>query len=188
MATIPVYVASSERFAVCEAAIVNSIKQNTNANVDVKIIRPEAIGMVETGCTGFTNVRFAVPELLRNDGYEYGVYLDVDMIVLADIEELYQYHWPNKYVCLFDGSTEVGVIHSGVQMPQISALQHMNKATLDAMLPKAPRIPKEWNVEDGYHENAKLIHFTDLKRQPWFYDGHPCPEAVEIWRTYANLT
>ena len=184
--TIPVYIASAEKFACCEPAIVNSIESNTTSQIDVKVIRPEYIEMKPTGCTGFTNVRFAVPELLRRDGYEYGVYLDVDMIVLGDIAELYEYHWPGKYACMQDGSTEVGVVSASVQMPSIEQLGNMNKAALMAMLPMAPRIPKLWNVEDGYYEGAKLIHFTDLKRQPWFYDNHPCPEACEIWERYAN--
>ena len=184
--TIPIYIGSSDRFACCETAIVNSILDNTDSNLNIEIVRPQRIGMKETGCTGFTNVRFAVPELLRRDGYEYGIYLDVDMILLSDIADLYEYHWPGKYACMQDGSTEVGVISANVKMPPIEKLQHMNKGQLLSMLPTAPRIPKQWNVEDGYYEGAKLIHFTDLKRQPWFYEGHPSPEACEIWERYAN--
>lgn len=185
---IPIYIASHRKFQCCEDAIINSIDANTDSETDIQIVRPEYIGMKDTGCTGFTNVRFAIPELLRSDGYEYGIYLDVDMIVLGDIAELYDYYWPNKYVCMKDGSTEVAVISSAIQLPPISKLSDMKKHELDAMLPKAQRIPNVWNVEDGYYSGAKLLHFTDLKKQPWFYEGHPCPEACEIWEYYANLT
>ena len=183
---IPIYIGSHEKFACAEGAIVNSIKANTSSETDIKIIRPDYIGMGPTGCTGFTNVRFVIPELLRNDGYEFGIYLDVDMILLSDIKELYDYRKKGKYVCMQDGSTEVAVISSDVDMPTKNECFYANKTKLMAMLPKACDIPTCWNVEDRICDDAKLIHFTDLKRQPWFYDGHPCPEAVNLWESYAN--
>ena len=108
---------------------------------------------VEEGCTGFSKVRWTI---------DRGIYLDCDMIVLGDIAELWSYRRSGKFVCMQDGSTEVAVI-DGVS--------------------KLPLIPREWNVEDRIEKGMKLLHFTDLKCQPWFYD-HPNPEAVEIWKQY----
>lgn len=46
-------------------------------------------------------------------------------------------------------------------------------------------IPPEWNIEDYSAtpedlKTAKIIHFTDLKTQPWFYE-HPKPWLSKIW-------
>lgn len=108
---------------------------------------------IEEGCTGFSKVRWTI---------ERGIYLDCDMIVLGDISELWEYRRTGKYVCMSDGSTEVAVIDGKARLPLI---------------------PLEWNVEDKVTEGMKLLHFTDLNTQPWFYD-HPNREAVEVWNNY----
>ena len=109
---------------------------------------------IERGCTGFSRVRWDIKR---------GIYLDCDMIVLGDIAELWDYRKRGKYCCIVDGSTEVGVIDGSVLFPII---------------------PRCWNVEDRIAPDMKLLHFTDLNTQPWFYD-HPCREAVEIYKQYA---
>ena len=186
---IPIYIASSEKFACCETAIIRSIEENTKSDVDIKIIRPSYIGMRPTGCTGFTNVRFSIPHLLLRDGYDYGIYFDVDMIILGDVAELYEYKRPGKFVCLKDGSTEVAVISAATPVPTINEIAYTNKNALIQRIPRANKIPLSWNVEDRYTPEAKLIHFTDLKRQPWFEENqpHPCQQACEIWERYANV-
>lgn len=83
---------------------------------------------------------------------------------MADIAELWSYRQPGKTVCLEDGSTEVLVI-DGRQIVK--------------------GIPLCWNVEDKVEPGMKLLHFTDLKTQPWFYD-HPNSEAVELWKNYVS--
>ena len=185
---IPIYIASSEKFECCEPVIVRSIKENTAANTDIKIVRPSDIGMRPTGCTGFTNVRFAIPHLLRRDGYEYGIYLDVDMLVLGDISELFKYQNKGRYTCLKDGSTEVAVVSGHVGAPSINEIGYTNKNELMRTLPISRKIPLSWNVEDTIVPGTKLLHFTDLKCQPWFEENqpHPCEEAVKIWEYYAN--
>ena len=183
---IPIYIASHEKFAAVEPAIIRSIEENTSSPVHIQVIRPDYIGMGPTGCTGFTNVRFVIPELLRRDGYEYGIYFDVDMIILGDVAELYEYKKPGKYVCMVDGSTEVAVVSAEINMPTKNEIFYANKQVLFDKLPLSKDIPSEWNVEDRLEAGAKLIHFTDLKCQPWFYDNHPCLEAVQLWESYAN--
>lgn len=123
---------------------------------------------VESGCTGFSAVRYGITD---------GIYLDCDMIVLGDVVELWaRYRRPGRYACLVDGSTEVGVI---------DRCRHdcRNKRE-ERLLPKAPIIPLEWNVEDRVTPDMKLLHFTDLSTQPWFHD-HPDPEAVALYRRWA---
>ena len=180
--TIPVFVASSSRFADVEWMTPFSILENTSEQVDIHIVRPEWYGMEEAGCTGFTNVRYAVPQLCRLFGYEYGIYLDVDMLVTGDIKELWQYRKPMKWVCLEDGSNEVSVICSTLNYPDKSVLHTRHKGTF-ARGSDLCNIPLEWNCEDEVKPGMKLLHFTSLDNQPWFYE-HPNQEAVAVYTQY----
>jgi hypothetical protein len=150
----------------------------------MRIVRPGWYGMCESGCTGFTNVRWAIPELLRETGHEFGIYMDVDMLVTGDIEELFEYRRRGQWVTLQDGSTEVSVICSTLKYPPRESLHLRHKGTLPVgdML---PLIPTVWNCEDQVRPGMKLLHFTDLNTQPWFYD-HPDKEAVRLYESYRN--
>jgi len=178
---IPVFIASAEKFAEVEPIVEFAIRENTSEAVDIRIVRPEWYGMKPTGCTGFTNVRYSVPELCRDLGYEYGIYLDVDMFVLGDIAELYEYRQPGKWVCLKDGSNEVSVVSAELQFPGKDKLHRYHKSQLSR--DQIPGIPMSWNVQDQCKPGMKLLHFTDLSAQPWFFP-HPCAEAVAIYEDY----
>lgn len=188
---IPIYIASHKTFEVCEPVIVKSIEQNTESETRIQIIRPDTLGVAESGCTGFTNLRFVVPELLRRDGYDFGIYLDVDMLVLGDIANLFSYRRPGRFVCLQDMSTEVAVVSADVRLPGMESLVCINKSVVISMLGDAgclsAKIPLSWNVEDRYVPGANLIHFTDLRCQPWFYKNHPDVDAVRLWEHYAEI-
>ncbi|MFV1983007.1 MAG: hypothetical protein ACC657_05640 [Thiohalomonadales bacterium] len=161
MFSIPIFIGISKRFITTEGLTERSILKNTKANVIIEHLYPK----IESGCTGFTNIRYDI---------RYGIYLDCDMIVLGDIEELWSYHEKNKYVCLDDGSTEVSVIDT----------DHLctNKHN-EHLINKSKTIPLTWNVKDEVIPNMKLLHFTSLATQPWFFD-HPNKKAVEIYNDY----
>lgn len=161
---IPVFIGSSDRFASVEWMTPFSIRENTTAEVDIHIVRPQWFGMQETGCTGFSNVRNEIPRIAKAMGYQYAIYLDVDMLVLGDISDLYAYRRAGSWVCLSDGTTEVSVID-------------VDHARMES------RIPAVWNAEDRAIQGMQLLHFTDLKAQPWFFD-HPNVEAVALYNEY----
>ena len=48
---------------------------------------------------------------------------------------------------------------------------------------KIEAIDPNWNVFDQYDAQSKLIHFTNLLRQPWKFPGHP---SGDLWFTYFN--
>lgn len=158
---IPIYIGISERFRFLEGMTANSILRNTNTDVEITHLYPEK----EEGCTGFTNVRY---------GIKKGIYLDVDMIVLGDIAELWEYRRDKKFVCLQDGSTEVSVINCS---------HNCKNKREHHLLPLEPIIPIEWNTKDEVISGMKLLHFTNLATQPWFFD-HPNKEALKIYDEY----
>ena len=173
---IGIFIASSKKFSDVEWMTPYSIRQNSTADYPIHVIRPEDIGMVEHGCTGFTNVRWAIPELCRERGYDFGVYLDVDMLVLGDITELAGYAERGKWACLDDGSNEVSVICSTLIFPPKGQLHKYKKWEMECDNYR-PSIPMEWNVEDEIRPGMKLLHFTALDHQPWFH-VHPNHEVA----------
>lgn len=182
--TIPVFIASSNRFEEVEWLTEFSIRENTSADVDIRIVRPEWYGMQESGCTGFTNVRWTIPQLCRELEYEFGIYLDVDMLVLGDIAELWSYRKQGKRVVLEDGSDEVSVCCATLQYPDKAFVHTRHKGTFPRGYDIAV-IPDEWNCEDAIKPGAKLIHYTSLDHQPWFYN-HFNKEAVDLYASYCD--
>lgn len=186
---IRIFVGSANKFAMVEPAMERSIRENTDHEVDITFMRPESMGIPLTGCTGFTNLRFAVPELADFAGF--AIYLDVDMFLLGDIAELWALRRKGEWLSLADGSTEVSVIDCAStpvtqQIPPVSELHRYSKWALLEKIDPLFIIGMEWNSEDRITPGAKLLHFTDLKTQPWFYH-HPDPEAVQQWEKYNNV-
>ena len=175
---IRVFIGSAHKYRPIEPVIEKAIRENASEPVDIEFMRPGESGLISNGCTGFTMFRYAVPELCGYAGY--AIYLDVDMLVLGDIAELWQYRTRGKWACMEDGSTEVMVIdcfaHHGI--PSIHELNRMRKGQVHPPLYKV--IPSEWNCEDAVHAEAKLVHYTDLSRQPWFALNRD-DEAARLW-------
>jgi len=159
---IPVFIGISERFRIVEGMTERSIREHTSAPVEITHLYPE----IESGCTGFSDVRYSI---------RYGIYLDCDMIVLGDIAELWNYRQADRFVCMKDGSTEVAVI---------DCKHFCTNKREQYMLPKVCNIPPEWNVEDRVTPDAKLVHYTNLDTQPWFFN-HPDKQAVELYQKWA---
>lgn len=182
--TIGIFVATSQRFQSINWLTPFSIQENASQDIPIHVVSPEGVGMEESGCTGFTNMRWAVPELCRERGYDFGIYLDCDMLVLGDVAELTQYAREGHWVTLEDGSDEVSVICASMRYPPKSVLHMRHKGTLPKGY-RLPLIPISWNVEDRAEPGMNLLHFTALDHQPWFRE-HPNADAVAIYKEYCE--
>jgi len=182
---IRVFVGSAEKFRVCEEPLRRSVQENTKSQFSITFMRPETLGIPETGCTGFSNLRFLVPELAGHSGF--AIYLDVDMLLLGDIAELWAHRTPGQWVALQDGSTEVSVIDCEVDygLPAYEDIANFKIWEVLETLRTANKIGAEWNSEDRITPGAKLLHFTDLKQQPWFFK-HQDKTATAIWDYYSG--
>lgn len=178
-APVRVCIGTAERYRAIEPHITHAIHRHASQSVEIRWMRAGENGLKETGCTGFSMYRYAVPELCGYAGS--AIYLDVDMLVLSDIAELWDYGRQGEWVCLADGSTEVMVIDCSVRnsIPPIRELMRLHKSQVRPVLTN--RIPLEWNCEDSAPEGAKLIHFTDLKRQPWFTPARSDSATELLW-------
>jgi hypothetical protein len=172
-----------------EKVLEYSIRKNSSTpDVEVNFMRPGW----KSGCTGFTNHRFLIPWICGFEGY--AIYMDVDMLVRGDIAELYSYREPGMWCttpmrddvsvidCAAFGDLTTGVVR-GLKKDRIRQL--IADRTMVT-------IPKEWNTIDRLEPGAKLLHYSDLDRQPWHpipghpYKPHPDPLAVELFWNYYN--
>jgi hypothetical protein len=162
---IRVFIGSHKKFERVEPVIEYSIRKHASEPVEINIMRPEYYDCTDSGCTGFSLIRWEIPRICNYEGY--AIYLDVDMILMSDIKELWDMRTPKSNLRMIDGANEVMVTDCSYRSPSFNA------------------IPKEWNCEDYDYPNwkleeAKLIHFTDLKSQPWD-GGTKYPELAYIW-------
>lgn len=181
---------------------MNFAKGGIWANWDIG--RSRGIPYSGTGwATDFTCFRFAIPEANNFEGR--AIYLDVDMLLLRDINELFTLSMdkpvmvtPRGYdVMLYD----CAAFKDKKWWPSIKDMKtnHWMINDYNKVLQEhgmiSSNLPLIWNCldGDGYDpEKTGLIHFTDMHTQPWKpypdrfkYPPHPRPDMVELfWKYY----
>jgi lipopolysaccharide biosynthesis glycosyltransferase len=148
--------------------------------------------------TEFSNYRFLIPEICGHQGR--AIFLDSDMVCLADIAELFDQDmkdcdmlakaeayqgegtWALSNIlfdcsrCRFDLEQIFADVDRGVfsntdfhQMtPKFLQSRHYQLGAMDP----------HWNVFDKHDLDTKLIHYTNLRMQPWKFANHP---YEELW-------
>lgn len=176
-----------------EKVVEYSIRKHASEEVDINFIRPGW----KSGCTGFTTHRFLIPHLCNFEGY--AIYLDVDMLLLADIKELWDYRQPGLWMTT-PKRDDVSVIDCSAfrNLPSPYNLETKpkmyNKKYIRDVIGAhhVEGIPLDWNTCDTITPTAKLIHYTDLNTQPWRpipnhdYKEHPDREAVNLFFEYLD--
>lgn len=149
--------------------------------------------------TEFSLFRYLIPQLCNFHGK--AIYLDSDMIACEDIGELYDISLrgfdfaacPDAYpgiapdrwalsamlincnVCRFD----LGTIFSYIQQGRFSYAEfaQMGRRVQTILHYRIKRLPNSWNDFDRMNAFTKIIHYTDLDRQPWRYRYHKYGET-----------
>lgn len=162
--------------------------------LDEEVGRPAPPGQ-RRWVTPFSLFRYAIPDLCDFEGF--AIYLDVDMVVLGDIVELWEHRQPGYWNCAPgpDGDC-VAVIDcfdpDRWTLDKLKAGAYGNKHGLRRRIEQRTirGLPPEWNHADRYVPSVtKLIHFTSMRTQPFrpypealSYEEHPDPGAVQIYR------
>jgi hypothetical protein len=143
--------------------------------------------------TGFTNFRFAIPDLAGRQGR--AIYNDVDEIYLADPAELFDLPMGEAgYLALTPADTAVMLIDCA-RMAEVWTLeraQRLGKKTLLQLAAEKPGLwaplPARWHARDMEYRpgHTACLHYTALNLQPWHptpqqYSYHPHPLG-ELWR------
>lgn len=214
---IKVYVGTDSHMRKAELALEYSIRKTTKSPVDIIWMDTSRGGIwsgwdigrepgrpysTEGWATDFSCFRFAIPAANNYTGR--AIYLDVDMILLKDINDLFTTPMDHPVlipprgfdVILYDCAafkdkpwwpTLDEMKTSGWNIPDYSSLLMENH-----MIGTMSEI---WDCLDGKgYEPAKtaLIHYTDMNMQPWkpypevfAYPPHPRPDIVDLWwKTY----
>lgn len=124
--------------------------------------------------TGFTNYRFAIPELAGRTGR--AIYNDVDQIYLTDPAEMFDLPMrEHGFMSISDRDTSVMLIDCA-RMAAVWPLELVRKERRKQLEERARQIgdlwgPLDpgWNARDDEYRPGRshLIHFTVLQTQPW---------------------
>jgi hypothetical protein len=151
--------------------------------------------------TEFSSYRFLIPDLCNFQGR--AVFIDSDMLCLRDISAFLTMNmngaqflsrraydkdaWGpsvmliDNSACRFDLQLYFDEISNG-RYKQKEFMQ-FQKAFLAVHPFKIGELDKSWNDFDNVSESTNIIHYTNLRTQPWKYTGHP---FGDIWFTYFN--
>lgn len=146
--------------------------------------------------TRFSLVRFWVPELLGFQGR--AIYLDSDMILFADIQELFEEPFVDKaimstsdpsvllYDCGHESLSEWSTAEIIRKLDSGSMKYGAVMRTLYGLNPKfVGFLDESWNHRDRYMEGkTKLLHYTNMRTQPWpnhFHDSPAKHRHADLW-------
>lgn len=135
--------------------------------------------------TPFSFQRFMIPQACGYSGR--AIYLDSDMLCFADIMELWSMDMGGAAVLTTDVSPDarnavmlidceralwdVGAIVNRLDLGEVTYQGLMEN--LDGLGEVRRTIPDRWNRLDVLPEDTAILHFTDMRRQPWRFPGHP---------------
>lgn len=162
-----IFVGVDERQPIAFTALSHSIIWRSSFPVSLTPLVIDQLPIKRRGLTGFTYSRFLVPWLMGYQGV--GLFLDADMIVRGDIQELFDlfdpihsvqvvknkriFEWPS--LMLFNCAECTKLTPEFVENPE-------NKLFDFAWAESVGELPAEWNHCIGYDEpkEAKLLHYT----------------------------
>ena len=213
---IRIFIATDDHSAEPDRVLKYSLRKNTDAELDITFMRagdpgwgweewnrgkPHKEWKPKSGGgwgTGFSIFRFTVPELCNYEGR--AIYMDSDIVVLGDVQELWELPMPKPWVAKNMKRTCVSLIDCAGMRGVIPSMELMKKAGQGTsfyrrMLVKddvlSPTLPAAWNCFDQCPAGTKALHFTNMGTQPWkpwpdkiAYSRHPDKRAVETWLQY----
>ena len=154
--------------------------------------------------TDFTNFRWAIPEICGFQGR--AIYVDVDIILLANIQELFELPMSHPVLSLTTQQSSVMLMDCAafknieawpsLDEMKTSEMQIKDYAQILQDTDSFGELPKEWNCLDGKgfkKKKTKLVHYTDMHTQPWrpypdklMYKTHAHPKVEKLWFEYAQ--
>ena len=201
---INIYVGTTKEQALAFKVLKNSILANTEHNVNVYRLdhaiseRGIKIDHYEGG-TPFSLQRFFIPKLNNHEGI--AIYLDSDMLVFEDIIGLYQSHKEGVTLCSCPAPPNsnrrdqysVFTVDCNRAKWETEEILKLAKENYKSVMfdfsfedNKEKCIDWRWNSLEYYDRETKLIHFTDMDKQPWI-DHRNINAKVWIKELKANI-
>jgi len=141
--------------------------------------------------TGFSFARWYVPKLAKENGDQTAIYMDADIVVLGDIAALEHAagEKPTLARPTSDGRYFTSVMRlniarinwdvGGLLVDGFAGLPEWLHNAIMWAASNSPwradfgELSARWNDLDLVKDGTQALHYTDLKRQPWRYAGHP---------------
>lgn len=183
--------------------VFNGTHNSIEHNDDAPVLANMPLWIKYKNYTEFSNYRWLIPEICGYRGR--AIFLDSDMVCLSDIGELFdadmqgadmlakaeaykgEKSWGMSNV-LFDCSKcrfDLEKIFRDVEQGSFTNTEFHQMAP--KFLAKYPfrlgAMDPNWNVFDHHDEKTKLIHYTNLRTQPWKFPGH---KHEALWFKYFN--
>jgi len=158
------------------AVVKASILANTDAEVEFAVCGDG------TGSTGFSKVRYNPP---WDEGF--AIYLDSDVIVYGDIQELWDARKEGKWIGTYSRQKQTDELVEGC-MPGVTDCSILG--SVDTLIDlKAQGLyecgfGEEWNMVDRIGEGTKLLHLSRQKRQPWNPKARCDRHIDKLWLEY----
>lgn len=172
---------------VCEYSIITRTITYPKVIQTWNEVAPEPKRKENLSRTGFSFQRFTLPRRANYEGI--GIYLDSDMIALADIKELFGHvdAAENPLHCTRNLPAVIAMDCARTRWSIENILYSLDhgvvayKDLLDLVPFNAARsIPDAWNCLDDSPKGAKIVHYTDMSRQCWRIPDHR--PVSRLWR------
>lgn len=196
-----VFIGYDPRQPVAYQVLAHSIWKRATKPVSITRLQLDQLPVQRKGLTEFTFSRYLVPHLLGYQGE--GLFLDADMLVLADIHELAAYARALSYDAKMNKFVSVCIVKAKQRFEWPSLMwfnadmckrltphyvEHGKPQTFEWANGPVGELPPEWNHCVGYDEprdDAKIVHYT--QGVPCWRETWNC-EYGEAWRREASET
>ncbi len=171
--------------------VFNGTHNSIEHNDEPPQLAPMSLRVKYTNFTEFSLYRWLIPQLCNHQGR--AIFLDSDTICLGDVGELFDMpmngaammctkaydsgEWGPSVLlldcakCRFDLENIFDEIGAGKY--SYSDFTRLSPAYLAHHPYEIGELGHEWNSFDKYDDRTRIIHYTDLMRQPWRHSGHP---------------
>ncbi len=181
---LKVFIGYDHRQPISLNVLANSIYRQSSKPVAITPLVLDQLPIKRQGLTPFTYSRFLVPYLCNYEGW--GLFLDLDMILMDDIAKLFDMRDENYAVMVSKNPLKFErasmMLFNCAKCPMLTPQfieEHPslhNISWLDDAL--VGDLPREWNHLVGYdspRENPSLIHYT--QGVPAFKETMDCEHA-----------
>lgn len=188
---IPIYIGTEPAQKLATEVLKWSVLRRTKAQVEFHELSNLPLGLKSKMYTGFSFYRYAIPEKCSYQGR--AIYLDADIIVLADIEELFSLKMDEKGVLARPQDLFPKRRFTSVMLMDCEKLKHWNiqnwvslintgMESYQGLMEGRPGslnhadfgdLPAIWNTLDLFVPETKILHYTHVPSQPWKKPGHP---------------
>lgn len=189
-APLRIFIGIDPRQPIAYNVLQYSIVANTSKPVSINPLILRTLPITRTGLTEFTYSRYLVPWLCNYEGF--ALFLDADMVVQADIAELFsiathEHHvFVNRTLPPFEWPSAILFNNDRCRTLTPQFVETQNPFKFDTWATSVGGMPPEWNYCVPYSFNTlcpkpKLIHYTGgIPIWPETRDS----KYADVWHSY----